>query len=123
MKRTNVLYILLLLLIISCPQTINFNENEEYFTETNKITYYKGSPFTGVVERYYDNGQLWVKTTYKDGKEDGPYESYYKNGQLRWKSTYKDGEYDGLFESYYENGQLRWKTTYKDGECISGDCL
>ena len=135
------------LLIFSCTQTINFNENEEYFTEVKEIKYYKGSPFTGVVESYYENGQLWVKATYKGGKFDGPYEAYYENGQLREKTTYKDGEVDGLYELYYENGQLRLKTTLRDeelngiyeryyedgqlygisnwrnGKCISGDCF
>jgi antitoxin component YwqK of YwqJK toxin-antitoxin module len=69
----------------------------------------------GPYERYYENGQLRIKCTYKDGKEDGPYELYHENGQLEEKCTYKDGELDGPYESYHENGQLREKYTYKDG--------
>ena len=70
----------------------------------------------GPCEKYHDNGQLWVKCTYKDGKEDGPYESYHDNGQLWDKGTYKNGEYDGPYELYHDNGQLKKKCTYKDGE-------
>ena len=43
--------------------------------------------------KYYDNGQLWEKGTYKNGKlEDGPWVEYHYNGKLGSKGTYKDGE-------------------------------
>ena len=32
------------------------------------------------------------------GPPDGPYEEYYDNGQLLLKTTYKDGELNGLYE-------------------------
>ena len=73
MKKTNLLYLLSILLFTSCTQTINYNENKEYFSRTKGIQYYKGSPFTGVEERYFNiGGQLSEKTTFKDGKYDGP---------------------------------------------------
>ena len=77
----------LILLITSCTQTINYNENEEYFSEINSILYYKGSPFTGVAEGNFNNSVLNFKMTYKDGKLDGLWESYYSNGQLNEKKT------------------------------------
>ena len=75
-----------------------------------------GPPRDGPYELYQENGQLWVKMTYKDGELDGPIEYYYENGQLLEKMTYKDGERDGPFEHYYENGELMEKGTYKDRE-------
>ena len=36
----------------------------------------------GVVETYYDNGQIRTRVTYKDDKLDGLCESWYSNGQL-----------------------------------------
>ncbi len=39
----------------------------------------------------------------------GIVESYYENGNLRNKVNYKDGEPKGLIEWYYENGQLEKK--------------
>ena len=77
---------------------------------------YKDGKLDGPCERYYSNGQLWVKCTYKDGNQDGPYETYYENGQLWEKCTYKDGKLDGPYEAYYDNGQLWVKCTYKDGK-------
>ena len=67
MKKTNLLYLLSIFLFTSCTQTINYNENKEYFSRTKGIQYYKGSPFTGVEERYFNSGgQLSEKTTFKE---------------------------------------------------------
>ena len=86
--------------------------------ERNGIKYEINSqiPFTGVGVRYWDNGQLVAKQTYKDGKKHGLYEYYLTNGQLFTKGNYKDGKKHGLYETYYRNGQLESKSTYKDGK-------
>ena len=55
--------------------------------------------------RYYQNGQLTWKATFKDGEQYGLSEKYYENGQLKEKRPYKDGELNGLVEAYDENGQ------------------
>jgi antitoxin component YwqK of YwqJK toxin-antitoxin module len=70
----------------------------------------------GPFERYYENGQIEEKGSYRDGEYDGPFERYYENGQIEDKGSYRDGEYDGLFERYYENGQIEEKGSYRDGE-------
>ncbi|MCK5779917.1 MAG: hypothetical protein KAH04_02805, partial [Psychrilyobacter sp.] len=44
---------------------------------------------------------------------NGEYTKYYENGQIEIKTTFKDGEKNGEYISYYENGQIRNKTTYK----------
>ena len=43
--------------------------------------------------RYYDNGQLHFKGTYKDGELDGPWEGYHKDGTVdeKWTGTFKNG--------------------------------
>ena len=73
--------------------------------------WFRGPPSAGPYEIYHDNGQLWVKETYKDWEGDGPLEIYWDNGQLRAKSTWKVGVQDGPFEEYYENGQLETRET------------
>ena len=70
----------------------------------------------GPVERYYENGQLMGRGTYKDGKPDGPSETYHENGQLEERGTIKDGGWDGLYESYNRDGGLIMKGMYRDGE-------
>ena len=147
MKKPNLLYLSLLLVITSCTQNIDYRENEEYFSETNGILYYKGSPFTGFNQFYYSNGEFYKRISYKEGKQDGPEEEYYNNGQLFQKLIYEDEEIKPLstYERYYFNGQLWLKSSLdisgnliikkfdsigniiqegaiKDGVCISGDC-
>ena len=61
-----------------------------------------GPPSDGPYEEYYNNGQLWVKGTWKDGSSDGPYEEYHEDGQLNEKGTLKDGEECG---EWTEDGQ------------------
>jgi antitoxin component YwqK of YwqJK toxin-antitoxin module len=72
-------------------------------------------PFTGVVERYYESGQLASRANYKAGVHDGLVERYYESGQLASRANYKAGVHDGLVESYYENGQLKDRAYYIAG--------
>ena len=74
----------------------------------------------GAFEIYLSNGQLWVKTTYKNDKLHGAFERYYSNGQLCVKTAYKNGKRHGNYERYHDNGKLCVKTTYKDGVEVKG---
>ena len=56
-----------------------------------------------------------VKGNYKDGRLDGLVEWYYENGQLKRKENYKDGKQDGLQEYFNDNGSLKKTKTWKDG--------
>ena len=76
--RTKLLfnYIIILslsLVVFGCGGPTIDKDSEEYdYIERNrkKITTYKGVPFSGTVVKYYKNGQLETKKTYKEGKED-----------------------------------------------------
>ena len=85
----------------------------------NKVNYKDAEP-KGLIEWYYENGQLEKKGNYKEGlREDGLWEFYYKNGQLLEKGNFKDGRKDGTWEYFYKNGQLsssgNWKDNNPDG--------
>ena len=73
-----------------------------------------GQPYSGPVFR--ENNGRRISASLTDGKLDGMVESYYENGQLRERGPFKDGIPDGPSEGYHENGQLWMKGTYKDGE-------
>ena len=45
----------------------------------------------GLVEKFWDNGQLLERGNYKDGKKDGLWERYNEDGRLYKKENYKDG--------------------------------
>ena len=141
----NLLFLSIFILLSSCGKTIDYDVERLYLKKERGVTSFKGIPYTGVIVeyfddektllemkgtykdgireefddyRYYKNGQLRYKRTYKDGKEDGLWEIYYENGQLSLKTTYKDGEQDGLWEFYHKNGQLYEKSTFKDGKQV-----
>ena len=82
---------------------------------SKKVTNKNGKEDTYVENRYYDNGQLHSKVTYKDGNRDGPWVYYHKDGQLRYKGNWKDDKRDGPWVSYHYNGQLKFKGTFKNG--------
>ena len=107
----------ILILLSSCGQTIDFDDDKEYIEDKNKIISYKGVPYTGKMVNYYDKEktQLQIELFLKDGKRNGLTTEYFENGSLKYKRNYKDEKRDGLFEWYHDNGQLREKTTFKDG--------
>ena len=83
------------LVVFGCGgPTIEYGSDEfNHLDETkNGIVTYDGKPFTGTITRTHKNGQLDVKTTYKDGSMNGSYEKYYENGQLEVETTYRNGE-------------------------------
>ena len=81
-----------------------------------KGNYKEGLREDGLWEFYYKNGQLLEKGNFKDGRKDGTWEYFYKNGQLSSKGNWKDNNPDGLWEEYHKNGQLSYKYNYKDGK-------
>lgn len=80
---------------------------------------YRNDRIEGLYEEYYDNKQLFVKYTYRDGEMNGPCEYYHKNGQLEVKCTYKNGEMNGPYEAHYEDGNL--KGVFSNGKLIGGE--
>ena len=88
------------------------------FLERDGITYHQDTNelVTGIVESFYENGQLRSRTNYKDGKKEGFYKSFHNNDELKAKGNYKSGKADGLWELFYENGQLRSGGRFIDGK-------
>ena len=62
-----------------------------YHQDTNELV-------TGIVEEFYNDGQLERRENRIDGKRDGLRESFHENGQLRIRQNYIDGKVDGLSE-------------------------
>ena len=60
----------------------------------------------GLIEEFYENGQLKSKGNYKNGKPDGIQESYHVNGQLEYKCMNIEGEPSGVCEIFDEKGKV-----------------
>jgi len=89
-----------------------WHDNGQMFMRTT----FKDGKMKGLREEWYNNGKLYSRTTYKDGERNGLYEEWHNNGQMRLRATYKDGKINGLYERWYDNGKLKMRVTYKDGE-------
>ena len=85
---------------------------EEYYSRFLTIR----NETEGLLETYYENGQLRSKEYYKNGESHGPYELFLENGQLAFKINYINGAAHGPWEEFYENGQLKKKSNYKNGK-------
>jgi len=90
----------------------------EYYDNWN--VYIKGQKNSkgqeeGIWEMFYGNGNIRMRTPFKEGKEDGIEEVFYSNGNIRWRIPYREGKRDGIEEWFYENGNIEIRTSYKEG--------
>ena len=70
-------------------------------------------------EDYYKNGQLRRKVHYnQDGEKDGLTEKYFEDGRLKYKYTYKDNIKDGPYENNVDNAHDSGYAYYSEGELI-----
>ena len=73
----------------------------------------------GPYEDYHDNGKLMKKATRKDGFDIGVIEYFYENGQLlRRYEIDSFGKFHNVHEKYHENGQLEFKANFKEGKIL-----
>ena len=62
--------------------------------------------------KYYDNGIIQIKGSYKFGKREGIWASYYKSGKLWSELTYKEGIKNGPTTTWFENGNKRYQGSF-----------
>ena len=67
-------------------------EQENGCSKLNEIKRKDMEKFNGVVEKYFNSGQLKSRETYKNGKLDGLLEIWDRDGQLESRETYKNGK-------------------------------
>ena len=91
-----------------------YYENGQLRKRQNHI---KGK-ITGIQEQYFEDGQLEFKGTFKDNIEHGPYWNYFQDGQLFSKGSMKEGKYEGLRETYTRGGKLELKECFKNDETV-----
>ena len=65
---------------------------------------------------YYENGNIKVKTYYKDGLVSGKYCEYYESGKKHFVGNYKDNLFEGLQQVYYESGKVESIYYCKEGK-------
>ena len=63
---------------------------------------------------YNENGEIFIRQTFKNGQEDGNYILYsdFKKGKIGEQGNYKNGHKIGVWEYYLEDGRLNKKIEY-----------
>lgn len=80
-------------------------------------TYFKNNIPQGEWKEYAMTGKVNLEGNYnKDGIVHGPYSTYYDNGNLYLKTTFKNGEMDGQATSHHINGQIKYEGKYTNGK-------
>jgi antitoxin component YwqK of YwqJK toxin-antitoxin module len=68
---------------------------------------------------YHDNGNVYVKGQKNSGgQEEGIWEWFFENGNIRLRTPFKEGKEDGIEEFFYKNGNITKTRLWKDGKLI-----
>ena len=71
----------------------------------------------GMQTRYYPDGKVSMRNTWRNGVQEGEEQTYHQNGKLIESRTYRNGaRADGLVETFDENGKLRTRMTQVKGQ-------
>jgi len=91
---------------------------EDELVERNGLMYEKNSddPFSGKSIAYFGNGQKYISVTYTEGKADGLVEEWYENGQIQSRWNIKNGKEQGAYKEWHDNGQIEETVEYRDGK-------
>lgn len=69
-----------------------------------------------VVETYLDGTVRARYAIDAKGRKVGQYVRYYRDGTVRLRATYRENVRNGRYETYYRNGKKRLATAYRDGK-------
>ena len=71
----------------------------------------------GVQTRYYPDGKISMRGTWRNGVQDGEEQTYHQSGKLIESRTYRNGvRADGLMETFDEDGKLRTRMKQLKGQ-------
>lgn len=71
----------------------------------------------GIQTRYYPDGKISMRSTWRNGVQEGEEQAYHQSGKLIESRTYRNGaRADGLVETFDEDGKLRTRMTQLKGQ-------
>ena len=128
------IFILLLVLISSCHESINTTttspnsliNSDTLPSNPNKIdTVYESSSLLYIDQyvngelifrtKYYTNGNKVYERPFKNGKLHGSYKMYYQNENVSEIIQYVNGLFHGFYEKYNVEGVFLFRTCYMMG--------
>jgi antitoxin component YwqK of YwqJK toxin-antitoxin module len=108
---TSLIIVFLLLNCTSCiekPQFYTLDINNTNLVLDNGVMFYKGKPFYGVLEDYYDNDVKKTKVEYENGRKHGFELSWYSNKLVALERWYQNGVKVGVHKAYWDNGNAKF---------------
>jgi antitoxin component YwqK of YwqJK toxin-antitoxin module len=72
----------------------------------------------GIWECFWENGNIRIRTPYKEDKKDGIEEEFDEHGNIEGRTPYVGGKIDGIEEEFDEEGNIFKTYVWKDGEII-----
>ena len=70
----------------------------------------------GTIEEYYINGNILMRTPFKNNLKNGKMEAFYESGKIKVEIPYNRGVVDGIAKEYFESGRLAKEIHYKNGK-------
>lgn len=77
---------------------------------------------TGPFEKYFKNGNVSSRFTYKNGKINGKSLRYFDSGPLKSSIDIVDGKKHGKLNTYWKSGTKKREDNYMNGVFIQGIC-
>lgn len=83
--------------------------------ENGNIIIQEGQILSGLVNEYYDTGELFVEINYFNSSPIGIEKVYDKDGTLLEEKEWENGRLNGITKIYYTNGNVKMEITYQVG--------
>ena len=87
--------------LLVCPEEMA--EKEKFWRKCKR---------TGLVVRWYRNGQKWQEGHYQDDNREGLWTMWYDNGQKLEEGDYQEGKEKGLWIVWDKDGKEKWRKNY-----------
>ena len=104
---------------VNAPQsdgTVSVTSEEVGLQDGDLFLLATSSPFTGLVNDAWPNGNKKYQCAYTNGKKDGAELSWHENGQRQMSAQFTTGVQQGMGQEWWPNGNQRSITTYVDGK-------
>lgn len=80
-----------------------YKSDNLYLEGLSKIPLLNKKEFQGVVNFFFETGQLKQQQFYLEGKKEGVWKTFYKNGKIKTKGKYRNDEKVGVWKTFYKN--------------------
>ena len=69
----------------------------------------------GPARTYYDDGGVWIESSYHEGRLEGPFLERYRSGMRAREGAYQGGQRTGAWRFFYEDGTLQEEASFVRG--------